>query len=624
MRRVMTTLPVQVLGRAALPMGALCLCAVMLAQVVTSEHLMSLPTRLREIATWQWMVATLCTVASFWAVAQYDVLAHKALGTGISPFRARISGAVGIALGQTLGFGVVSGALARWRMLADLTLAQAAKLSGFVGVSFVVCWAVLTALACLLLPAPEWTRWPAWAVCLGLPFVAVFMFLRPTIRLLGHTLHLPSLRISMSILFWALLDTALASAALFVLLPSDSIGFMAFIPLFLMALGCGLISNTPGGVGPFELVLIAAAPVGDPGAIMAAILGYRIIYYALPAICAGLALLCPFGHCTSVGWQRPVPDAPRSEVAVVTQNGGGLVCQDNSTLALWPTGQTATLFADPVSGSLKSGLSHLCRTAHDLGKWPVIYKCGAGLAATARSGGWRVLLIAHEAVLDLAAYDLALPARRSLRRKLRAAEKGGVVVRADRPLPFAAMAAIDARWQTVNGTARGGSMGRYSPDYVNRQWVGCAYVHGRLVGFITAHYGQDEWCLDIMRHLGDMPDGTMHALVDAAIRAAHRAGAKRFSLAAVPACPKPQSALWRWASVQIASRAGGSGLRQFKSSFVPYWVPRYAAAQSSLTLLLGLADITRAIHHPSPLDAAPLSSPHNVDEDNELDSPRAA
>ena len=620
------SLPAKVVLRTAVPVSVLFLCALLLAPTLSRDLLASLPERLSEISAGRWALALAFTMGSFWAVAQYDALAHRALGTGIPSRRARVSGAVGVALGQTLGLGVVTGAVARWRMLTDLRLVQAARVSAFVSVSFVICWAVLAALVCLVLPGPDWAFWPALAVCLALPVLIAIQFFFPVLKWFGCEIHLPNLPISGAILFWALIDTLLAAAALFVLLPAGTLAFVTFFPLFLIALGSGLISNTPGGVGPFELILLSAVPTGDPGAILGAIVAFRAVYYALPAICAGLALMRPLGRGAAA--PRPVAGVravgARSEVGVVAQNGGSIATAQGSTLTLWPTAQTLTQFTDPVAGSRAAALNHLSGAASAAGKLAVIYKCNARMAQAARAAHWKVVHLADEAVIDVAGFDVATPARSALRRKLRAADKAGVTVRAGHPLACAAMARIDTEWQCAHGRARGGSMGRYCPNYVAHQWVGCAHVDGKLVAFVTAHRGPDEWCLDIMRHGDDAPDGAMHALVTAAIAAAGNAGAARFSLAAVPACPVPHSAFWRWVAVRVAARAGGRGLRQFKSSFAPRWVPRYAAARTRAALVLGLADIARSIRSPAPLARAETNEDHKDDEYYELESISAA
>ncbi|MEO0401278.1 MAG: phosphatidylglycerol lysyltransferase domain-containing protein [Pseudomonadota bacterium] len=626
MRAVFVSTRLRAGMRFGVPFLILAGCALALRDAVSADVVLALPDQLSNISTLQWVLAAVLTMGSFLAVAQYDRLAHKALKTGILPNRARASGAIGISLGQTLGFGLVTGALARWRMLPDLTLVAALRLSAFVSMTFVVAWGLVTAAMCLTLPAPGWTFWPALGAMTLAPALALALFWWPQVRILGRDVPLPTLPLAGAILGWTVLDTVLAAGTLFVLLPAETIGFAPFFPLFLIALGTGLVSNTPGGVGPFELVLLAAAPVSDPAPLLAAILGYRLIYYALPAAFGAVMMLRPFAptYARPVAARAQTKAVPRSEAFAILQNNGSMHEAGNTTLPLWPTGQTLTLFTDPITGSGASALQQLKTASQDQGCVPFVYKSEARMAAHARAAGWRVLHLADDALIDLDGYTLDIPARRTLRRKLRAAQKAGIMIRTGAPLPTDAMARIDSSWQATHGQARGGSMGRYCPKYIAHQWVGCAYREGALIAFVTAHTAQDEWCLDIMRHDNDLPDGTMHALVHTAISAAQRAGTARFNLAATPACPNPSSAFWRWAAFQIATRAGASGLRQFKSSFAPRWAPRYAAARSWGELALGLADIARAIHNPPPLTRQNTNPTHNRDENYEVASSHAA
>jgi phosphatidylglycerol lysyltransferase len=94
-----------------------------------------------------------------------------------------------------------------------------------------------------------------------------------------------------------------------------------------------------------------------------------------------------------------------------------------------------------------------------------------------------------------------------------------------------------------------------------------------------------------------MSDSTMHALVHSAITAARELKIERLILAATLACPDPRSLFFRWSARRTVSKAGGAGLRQFKSTFTPKWEPRYAAAQTALSMAIGLADITREVHN---------------------------
>ena len=90
----------------------------------------------------------------------------------------------------------------------------------------------------------------------------------------------------------SLLDWALAAAVLYVLLPPGlPFGFLSFVGLFALANLGGLISNVPGGIGVFEAVVLLAVPDGGAsGAVAAALIGYRLIYYLLPLVVAALLL----------------------------------------------------------------------------------------------------------------------------------------------------------------------------------------------------------------------------------------------------------------------------------------------------------------------------------------------
>ncbi|MWB77988.1 DUF2156 domain-containing protein, partial [Pseudooceanicola sp. 216_PA32_1] len=185
---------------------------------------------------------------------------------------------------------------------------------------------------------------------------------------------------------------------------------------------------------------------------------------------------------------------------------------------------------------------------------------------------------------------------RQLRRKLRHAAKAGVTIRRTDTPPLPALAAIDAAWQAAHGSARGLTVGTWAPDHVARQRLYLAEVAGRPVAFVTFHEGPHELCLDLMRHLPGLPDGTMHALVVTALADARAEGIARLSLAAMPALPAREDRLTAAIRRQAALRGGGAGLPRFKTSFAPRRAPLYAAAPNRAALALGLADMARAVH----------------------------
>ncbi|MEL7092916.1 MAG: hypothetical protein AAFN94_14385, partial [Pseudomonadota bacterium] len=127
-------------ARIAAPFVIFVGCAYALSFRVTPEMLAELPAKLAGISLWQWAVAIVLTAISLYSVGSYDVLAHRYLRTRLPDRAARMTGSIGIAVGQTLGFGLFTGGFARWRMMPALGMTGALKLSAFVSISFFMAW----------------------------------------------------------------------------------------------------------------------------------------------------------------------------------------------------------------------------------------------------------------------------------------------------------------------------------------------------------------------------------------------------------------------------------------------------------------------------------------------------
>lgn len=107
------------------------------------------------------------------------------------------------------------------------------------------------------------------------------------------TIRVPSMRITMLQFVITLLDMLAASTVLYCLLPgSADIPFGTFLTVYLLALAAGVLSHVPGGLGVFEVVLLAAfkSQLDQPG-LLAALFLYRLIYVVMPLIVACLVLL---------------------------------------------------------------------------------------------------------------------------------------------------------------------------------------------------------------------------------------------------------------------------------------------------------------------------------------------
>ncbi len=575
---------------------------------------------IHQVGALQWIGAAAATVASFWAVGRYDQVVHGLIGTGIAPARARLSGTAAIAVAQFAGFGVLSGALVRWRLLPELSLGQALRLSVAVSLSFLAGWAVVAALAVLLTGVTAFHARPlAIAVLAAGAVVCLVLGLAP--RALGR---LPSLRAFGSVLGLALVDTFFAALALYLLLPAGvEVAPATVFTAFLVALGAGLIAGTPGGVGPFEVTLLALLPMIDHEPLLASALAFRLVYYLVPAVLgAAMLLRGPLERDrarVTVVLHPPEPQpylAPglenalwfcaRAETNLVRQGEFALLHADGRPLlAAAPAGQALVMLGDPLStagAALAGAITALSECARRAQRSPLIYKCSARTAAAARARGWKTLAISQEAWLEPASFTTAGPEHRQLRRLLRKAEKAGIrVTEGGRRLPLDDMARLSQAWARTHGGERGFSMGRFQGDYVSCQRVFLAWRDDRLVAFITLHENRREWTLDLMRQDPQAPDGTMHLLLCAAINSAAAIFCPRLSLAALPLADAGDAGRLAGLRARLMRLAGGDGLRRFKTSFAPNWQTLYAAAPGRVSLLLGLAAVLARIRRPGPL-----------------------
>lgn len=370
---------------------------------LSRDHLLALDlvkitAAIQQMHPLAWAGALLATGVSFAAIGAYDVVVHRHLATGLPVAQARRSGMAAIAIGQVLGLGLLTGTILRWRMLPGPDLRQAATVTGHVTALFLVGWAVVTALVLALVPAAPFRAEATVALAVLLPGLGLAALWPGSGR---FWLRPPNLLTWGRLIPLAAVDLVAAAAALWFLGP-DGIGFGPLLAAFLLALGAGLIASTPGGIGVFELTLIALLPGIDREAMLAAVLAWRVVYHALPsAIAAAAALLLPGGPRRATGrddgLERLATSCGTAEIGLRHQGEHRLQRLGPQTACL--AGRTAhhliCLF-DPF-GPLPCGkevLSALGAQARAESRLPAVYKVGGGFAAQARradgrSSGWR-------------------------------------------------------------------------------------------------------------------------------------------------------------------------------------------------------------------------------------------
>lgn len=239
----------------------------------------------------------------------------------------------------------------------------------------------------------------------------------------------------------------------------------------------------------------------------------------------------------------------------------------------------------------------------------LLYEVSPAVLDIAIGMGLTIAKYGEEAVVDLTAFTLDTPRLRSVRKSERAVARTGaafeIVPRAAVPALLPELRAVSDQWLAAKRQReKRFSLGRFDRDYLMQFDMAVVRVEGRIVAFANLWLTDtaDEASVDLMRHTGDAPGGTMDFLFVNLIRWAQAQGYRRFSLGMAPlAGIEGRRLAPAWAKVaRFAFRHGErfygfSGLHQYKEKFAPAWEPRYVAGPAGVGMLRALRDLSRLI-----------------------------
>nr|WP_152467019.1 bifunctional lysylphosphatidylglycerol flippase/synthetase MprF [Sulfitobacter sp. THAF37] len=301
------------------------------------------------------------TVLSFAGISAYDFLAMRVAAPGRMPAHVPlVAGAAGYAVSGLLGASYLTGTAVRYRVysafgldLVTITAIVGIAWSGFLSALVLGFGALLTLHAAGLRPLAHVA--PAYQTALGVILLAVWggylIWLasgKKRVRSGDLTLDLPKPVQACGLTLAGVLDFCGAAMTLYVLLPADlAPSLPVFAVVFIMAIGIGLLSHAPGGLGAFEATIIAGLGASGRSDVLASLLIYRLVYTLLPfAVAAlGLAGAAALAHhgrlkaTSSVLWRALKPVVPILAAALalfagVTLLVSGSLPADGTRLAI--------------------------------------------------------------------------------------------------------------------------------------------------------------------------------------------------------------------------------------------------------------------------------------------------
>lgn len=240
------------------------------------------------------------TALNFLLLSVYDYLGVRYAGRRLAYRRAAAASFVGFAFSQSLGFPLLTGAPARYRLYSSWGL-SAVEISQVIAFYTVTFWLGVGIIGGSLLVVGPGLLPPPLSGILGravgaaalLIVIAYFFWTlrgRPVLALRDWEFPPPPARLSLAQLLVSPLDWSLAAAVLWVLMPRGlGLSYPTFLTIFVAAQVVGLASHVPGGLGVFEATLLLLLPgEGLHASVLGALVAFRGIYYLLPLLVAAV------------------------------------------------------------------------------------------------------------------------------------------------------------------------------------------------------------------------------------------------------------------------------------------------------------------------------------------------
>ena len=267
---------------------------------------------LGKISAWQIVAAVLLTLLNYAILVGYDWFAVRWVGEKDLPLRKiALASFTGYAFSYNFG-ATLFGTSIRYRLYSawGMSLGKILDLLVILGLTF---WfGVFTLAGVVFMARPfeiptglqhelehlkidipfDQTFWlGASLLLLAAVYVAFAALRRKPLELFGWRIPLPPLKLTLYQIAIACGDLLVAALVLYALLPPIEGGYLRILGVFMLAFVVAVLTHVPGGYGVFDALIIHFLPKEHLGAsVVAALLVFRVIYYWVPLLIAGVML----------------------------------------------------------------------------------------------------------------------------------------------------------------------------------------------------------------------------------------------------------------------------------------------------------------------------------------------
>lgn len=250
------------------------------------------------------LIAAGFVACAYLTLTCYDFFALRTIGRRDVPYRiAALASFTAYSIGHSLGATAVTAGIVRYRIYSahGLGLVEIAKIAFITGLTFWLGNAFVLGFGMALKPAAasSLNHAPAFlnrAIgCAGLAAIIGYLFwLLPRPRIIGRnhwqvTLpNAPSTALQIAI---GICDLIFVALAMYTLMPAQMpLAFVSLLVTFVMATLLGFASHAPGSIGVLDAAMLIALPQFEKELLLASLLIFRFLYFAVPLCFAVVAL----------------------------------------------------------------------------------------------------------------------------------------------------------------------------------------------------------------------------------------------------------------------------------------------------------------------------------------------
>lgn len=240
--------------------------------------------------------------ASYCVYSCFDIFGRWYTGHRLAWWRSVLTGFISYAFTMSLGVPVGSVGI-RMRLYSKLGLRQGVIVR-IIGISLTTNWIGYFFLAAAVLLAGEISLPVHWGLGNGgLQVIGISCLLAALSYLLGsayatrrswliagHTIELPDFPFALLQSVAGAVNWALIALVLYALFQGQ-VAYFEVLGILLISAIAGAAAHVPGGIGVTEYVFLTMLPGVPRSETLAALVVYRLLYYIIPLILAGLAYL---------------------------------------------------------------------------------------------------------------------------------------------------------------------------------------------------------------------------------------------------------------------------------------------------------------------------------------------